>query len=235
MFYAAEVEVARALPAEPAALSSTSYALLGLLAVQPWTTYELARQMDRTLSRFWPRARSSLYEEPKKLVALGLAVAEPGATGRRPRTVYRITPAGRRSLARWLEQPGQGPVLEHEQLLKVFFAESGTTDDVRRQLAAARAWAAERHAVDVEVARSVLAGTAPFPARTAQNVVVGRFLGEFALLVDEWAAWAEGVVGDWPDDPAEAAPDLATVRRLLDRYERRAAGVPDAGTERPTL
>ena len=45
-----------------AALTSTSYAILGLLAVKPWTTYELAQQMDRALGRFWPRAESRLYE-----------------------------------------------------------------------------------------------------------------------------------------------------------------------------
>ena len=231
MFYAAGDHVTRG---RPGPLTSTSYALLGLLAVQPWTTYELARQMDRTLSRFWPRARSSLYEEPKKLVALGLAVAEAGATGRRPRTVYRITPAGRRSLAGWLQEPGEGPLLESEQLLKVFFAESGSSADVLRQLAAARAWAAEREAVDVEVARALLAGSAPFPARAAQNAVVGRFLADFAVLVGEWAAWAEGVVAEWPADPARAVPDLTTARRLLDRYERRHL-VPDAEMNRPTL
>jgi hypothetical protein len=32
-------------------LTTTSYALLGLLAVQPWSTYELTRQMDRSLGR----------------------------------------------------------------------------------------------------------------------------------------------------------------------------------------
>ena len=83
-------------------LTPTSYAVLGLLAIQPWTTYELAKQMDRTLNRFWPRARSKLYEEPKKLVAEGLAVAETGAHGRRPRTVYSITPKGRQALRAWL-------------------------------------------------------------------------------------------------------------------------------------
>jgi len=56
-------------------LSTTTYAILGLLAVQPWSTYELTRQMDRSLGRMWPRAQSKLYEEPKKLVALGLATA----------------------------------------------------------------------------------------------------------------------------------------------------------------
>ena len=85
--------------AKPADLTTTSYAILGLLALRSWTTYELAQQMDRALSRFWPRARSKLYEEPKKLVAHGLARATTEAVGRRPRTVYSITAKGRRALA----------------------------------------------------------------------------------------------------------------------------------------
>src|SRR3954469_4801336 len=97
-----------------AALTPTSYAILGLLAIRPWTTYELAKQMDRTLNRFWPRARSKLYEEPKKLVAQGLAEAASGANGRRPRTIYPITPAGRRALAAWLATDSAEPVFESE-------------------------------------------------------------------------------------------------------------------------
>ena len=64
-----------ATPAAPSSLTTTSYAILGLLAVKPWTTYELAQQMRRALGQFWPRAESKLYEEPKKLVAHGLARA----------------------------------------------------------------------------------------------------------------------------------------------------------------
>ena len=37
--------------------------------------------MDRALGQFWPRARSKIYEEPKKLVALGLARATPEEVG----------------------------------------------------------------------------------------------------------------------------------------------------------
>ena len=59
----------------PASLSTTSYAILGLLAIKPWTTHELVRQVDRSLRRLWPRAQSKLYEEPKKLVAYGYAKA----------------------------------------------------------------------------------------------------------------------------------------------------------------
>src|SRR4051795_2587089 len=87
-------------------LTTTSYAILGLLALKPWTTYELAQQMGRALGQFWPRAESKLYEEPKKLVALGLARASAETVGRRPRTVYSITPKGRRALRAWVPQPG---------------------------------------------------------------------------------------------------------------------------------
>ena len=41
-----------------------------LLAVKPWSSYELTQQMDRSLGRVWPRAVSKLYEEPKKLKAV---------------------------------------------------------------------------------------------------------------------------------------------------------------------
>jgi len=72
------------------------YAVLALLALQPWTTYQLATQMERGLGWIWPRAISRLYEEPKKLVAAGLATSRPGATGRRRSTVYSITPKAAR-------------------------------------------------------------------------------------------------------------------------------------------
>src|SRR4029077_18661350 len=63
-------------------LSPTSFAILGLLSIQPFTTYELAQQMDRTVSWFWPRAASMIYEEPKKLVAEGLATSQITFTGK---------------------------------------------------------------------------------------------------------------------------------------------------------
>src|SRR5687768_14299166 len=99
-------------------LTTTSFAILGLLAIKPWSSYELTQQMDRSVGRMWPRAQSKLYEEPKKLVANGLARATEERVGRRSRTVYSITAKGRRALAGWLHEPGVGPVLEFEQLLK---------------------------------------------------------------------------------------------------------------------
>ena len=206
-----------------AELTPTSYALLGLLAIKSWTTYELAQQMDRTLSRFWPRAKSKLYEEPKKLVARGLARATEEAVGKRSRTIYTITPKGRRALAIWVADPGAGPVLEFEQLMKVFFSDNGTTADLRRQLDDARAWAHERTLVNIEVGRSYLEDRGPFPERAAVNMIVGRFLDDFLESVDQWAAWANDTIDTWPEHPRDANADPAAVAETLKRAVERAA------------
>ena len=67
----------------------TSYAVLGLLAVRSWTTYELARQSERSLRWFFPRAERAVYQEAKRLVALGWARANKTSTGRRTSTRWR--------------------------------------------------------------------------------------------------------------------------------------------------
>ena len=198
-------------------LGTTSYAVLGLLAVRPSSTYELTRQMHRTVGRFWPRAESKLYEEPKKLVARGLAEAAQELVGRRPRTVYSITPAGREALAGWLSRPAAGPVLEFEQLLKVFFADSGTRADTLATLAGAAAWARERNEENLAVARAYLDGAGPFPGRAAQNLLVGTFLTDFYALVARWAAESAATVATWPEDPRAAEVDRAALADVVRR------------------
>lgn len=201
------------------ALTTTSYAILSLLAVKPWSTYELTQQMDRSVGRVWPRATSKLYEEPKKLVAHGLAEAEDQSVGQRPRTVYRITPEGRGALAVWLQEPGSGPVLEFEQLLKVTFAENGTKADALQTLQAARAWAAERNQENLAAARAYTAGVGPFQERVAQNHLGGRFLTDFYAMVAQWAEWATDQVGTWPDNPREAVPDQEAMEETTRRAQ----------------
>ena len=205
------------------ALTSTSYAVLGLLGARPCSTYELAQQMDRVLNRFWPRTRSKLFEEPKKLVAHGLARATSEKIGLRPRTVYAITPAGRRALTRWVAEPGAGPVLEFEALLKVFFAENGTTTDIRRTLAEVRAWAYERTVLDIEVGQAYLDGHGAYPERAAINHLVGHLLGALIATFDDWAVWAEGVTSTWPEEPALAVQDRDEQAKTVQRSRARAA------------
>jgi len=198
-----------------------------LLAIKPWSTYELTQQMDRSLGRIWPRAQSKLYEEPKKLVANGLAGVSEEQVGRRSRTVYTITDDGRTALADWLRKPGAGPVLEFEQLLKIFFAENGTKDDALVTLAATQEWARDRSAESLAVGREYLRRQGPFPSRMAQLNLTGRFLTDFYAMVGDWAAWAAGIVETWPDDLREVIPDVAVTEETVRRAAR--AAEPGAG------
>lgn len=196
-------------------MTTTSYAILGLLAVRPWTTHELVQQVDRSLRRFWPRAQSKLYEEPKKLVAHGYARAAEDPVGRRRRTRYTITAAGRRALRAWLAEPGAGPSLEFEQLVKIHFADQGSKADVLANLEAARAWVLEQNEGNLAAARAYLAGEGPFPERAALNQLPGRFLTDLYLAVARWVVWATEVVEAWPDDVREAPYDVAAAEEAL--------------------
>ena len=200
-------------------MTTTSYAILGLLAIKPWTTYELVAQVERTLRRFWSRAQSKLYEEPKKLVALGYARAVQEHEGRRPRTRYIITPAGRRALKAWLAEPGAGPELEFEQLVKIHFTDSGTKQDILANLAATLEWAHQQNLENLATGRRVVAGESPFPRRVAINHLVGQFLTSYYRMVAEWALWATSVVQTWPDDPTKAQLDPRVIQRTVREAE----------------
>jgi DNA-binding PadR family transcriptional regulator len=190
-------------------LTTTSYAILGLLAIRPWTTYELAQQMGRALGQFWPRAQSKLYEEPKKLVAHGLAKAAEDSVGNRPRTVYSITPRGRRALREWVPTESTPPALEMEHLVKVFFAEHGSKADLMAQLADLRTLVREKARQGVEITTEYLEGRGAYPERLPWLILVGTLLDDFDAMLDSWATWAIEVVASWPDDITQADPDLA--------------------------
>jgi PadR family transcriptional regulator AphA len=185
------------------ALTTTSYGILALLALQPWTTYQLATQMERSLGWIWPRAVSRLYEEPKKLVAAGLADSRPGATGRRPSTVYSITPAGRQALAAWLAEPGAGPVLECEALVKIAYADQGTRDGLLANLAALIEDTSAKLAFGQMIAASYLQGRGAFQERLPLSGLMWRFLWEYHVTVLQWARWARDQVQAWPEDLSE--------------------------------
>lgn len=214
-------------------MTTTTYAVLGLLAIKPWTTHELVQQVNFSLRRIWPRAQSKLYEEPKKLVALGYAEAQEEWVGRRRRTRYTITEKGRKALRAWLAMPGDGPSLEFEQLLKIDFADSGSKQDILANLAAALDWVQRENAENLVAGRAYLAGGGSFPERAALNLIGGRFLTDFYAMVADWALWATKIVETWPDDPRGVPLDLAEQRASLRVAERIADLTADAAeTER---
>src|SRR5581483_6027385 len=101
-------------------LSANSYAILGMVGLRTCTTYELSKLMETSFDYFWPRARSLVYAEVKRLAGLKLLKARRDFVGRRPRTTYSITKAGEQVLAEWLSTRPQVFALELEGLLRLY-------------------------------------------------------------------------------------------------------------------
>lgn len=198
-------------------LTTTTYGVLGLLAVRPYSTYELAKAMGLSVGRVWPRAESKLFEEPKKLVEHGYASAREEKVGRRPRTVYSVTPAGRRALAAWLSDPGKGPLLEFEGLVKLMFADHGSRADALATIARAKAWAVEMNAGSIAAGERFARGEGRYEERRAPTLLIGAFLTDFYALVAQWAEWAEAEVAGWPDDIASHRISPELTRAVLAR------------------
>jgi PadR family transcriptional regulator, regulatory protein AphA len=178
-------------------LSTTSHAILGLLSLRPWTTYELAKQVQRSLGWFWPRAERKLYEEPKRLVAAGLASSVQEMTGARPRTVYAISRRGRQALGRWLGEEPTPPVLEFEGMVKVFFADGGTLEQLRTTLESI-ADTAEAHLVELEMKIDELAAEGvTFAERVHLNSLGLRFILDHERTISVWARWALEQTASW--------------------------------------
>lgn len=186
-------------PRMPKSLTTTSHVLLGLLSIQPWSTYELAKQVDRSLGWFWPRTERKIYDEAKTLAESGHATATPQITGSRPRTVYAITAKGRRTLQAWLDESSAPPKLEAEALVRVFFADAGTLDQLRTTLdelaATARANLDELQAL-IEAADDA---NYPFAERRHINAIAIRFQLGYNQMISDWAEWATEQTDDWSD------------------------------------
>lgn len=178
-------------------LTTTSFAVLSVLAMRDHPTYELTRQARISLHYLWPRAESNLYAEAKRLVIAGLASARQEWNGGRRRTIYSITEGGRAALSDWLAQPSSPQRYESEALLKVFFAENGTSADLLRSIRAMRddALAAIEHFQ--QFADQYDAGQGQYPERFALSALVARLLSEQQAATARWAAWAEEIAATW--------------------------------------
>jgi DNA-binding PadR family transcriptional regulator len=197
-------------------LSTTSYAVLGLLALRDWTTYELAKQMQRTVDFVWPRGERKLYDEPKRLVEAGYARARKDSVGKRPRTTYTITPAGRRALKRWLSTDAAPMTIEFEGMLRVLFADQGDLEQLRRSIHAIAEQARTGRQQFAAMAEDILdSNGGEFPQRIHINALGMRFMIDHYDQIINWADWALGNVETWNDTTTPASTWGGTAREIL--------------------
>jgi DNA-binding PadR family transcriptional regulator len=179
-------------------MTTSSYAVLALLDLKPWTGYELTHQAKRSLRYAWPKSERLLYSEPKKLVELGFATVHQESTGGKIRNVYAITEEGVHALNEWTGTRTQPPRLEIEALLRVLFADHGSREDLLRALDELVSDIGEHHQAIVELMASYLDGGHPFPQRTHLSVLFATFQIEMFKTIERWVEFARGEIDEWP-------------------------------------
>ena len=220
--------------------SPATYGLLGMLAVRPWTGYELTRQVRRSLRFVWPTSEGHLYREQKRLVNLGWAVVEKEQTGRRVRNRYTITQAGRQALATWLATPPEEPHLQIEGVLRVFYADLGSPTDLRRSMSTTAEQAGSMLAELRGFVREYLADGGPMDMlergiggpgerrNFAGRTVFPERLPSVALTLDITTRLLEEIEHFFQVEgvtvPAGQSPDPAATRRRLQAILARAEG-----------
>lgn len=120
--------------------SRTKYAVLGLLTQGARSGYDLKKLIEASVAHFWSESYGQLYPILARLAADGLVRRRTiHQRPRPPRHVYALTPAGRRELQRWLEEPVPAEGFRSELLLKVFLGSAAGVDATRRHVERYRA------------------------------------------------------------------------------------------------
>lgn len=226
--------------------SPHAFGLLGMLAVRSWTSYELTHQVRRSLRFMWHTSEGHLYREQARLVSLGWATVEEESTGRRTRKRYSITQEGRSALAEWLSTEPQAPGFQIEGIVRTFFADQGSPDQLKAAMEStsrqARAMLEELLGFVDEYLeeggpmsmleqglsrpgdeREEFHGRPMFPERLPVVAVAVDVSTQLLALLDGFFAAAAEEVSAWADT---SDPDLASTTRARLEATRRRSRAP---------
>lgn len=167
------------------------YVLLGLLDAEPRYGYELKAVFERFLGGTWALNLGQVYTALTRLETEGLVTCEVVPQDGVPdRKVYALTKIGRAELARWADQPDDGPVRLREELF-LRIAVRSLSDPA----AAAQAIRAQRSEHLATLARVSDAGTDPELHPATSLLLEGAMLRLEADL--RWLDVAEDRLKGW--------------------------------------
>ena len=174
-------------------LSKPAYVVLGMIATGRRSGYAMSRTAKEATRHFWATSDGQIYPQLKKLADEGYITGETESQGGRDRHVYSLTDRGREALDEWLNS-GARPQLEFrdEGVLKLFFAEAVSVEQLRAQIAVMR----ERHRRAVETLTE-LRSKAGDQACAHLTLRFGLDLQEFAI---DWYDRLDERLAERPDD-----------------------------------
>ena len=172
---------------------SLRHAVLGMLADEPGSGYDLLKRFELAMSNVWPATQSQLYGELGKLESAGMIHVH--AEGPRGRKEYEITEAGRAELRHWLIEVPPSPAPRNGNLLRVYFLGAVAPDQARAYLETLGETARARETRLEELEASI-------DWDDADNSVYGRLVLEwgkrYSAMYREWVDWSVAQIKDPP-------------------------------------
>jgi DNA-binding PadR family transcriptional regulator len=115
---------------------SLRFALLGLLAVEPASGYDLKRAINRSTYFIWNATGPQIYNTLHKLREEGYLTSEVLAQTSKPdKQIHTITASGRAALEKFMSEPIRASVTRDEVLLRIFFGNFASKKTIKRELA----------------------------------------------------------------------------------------------------
>ena len=116
---------------------SLRFALLGLLAVEPASGYDLKRAINRSTYFIWNATGPQIYNTLHNLREEGFITSESKAQKGKPdKQIHTITAGGRAALKEFMGKPIRSSVTRDEVLLRIFFGNFASKKTIKRELEA---------------------------------------------------------------------------------------------------
>jgi DNA-binding PadR family transcriptional regulator len=119
-----------------ARLSTSSYAVLGLLSFARMSGYDLAAVAEHSAGQVWPLSKTQIYAELRRLSALSLIEGRDAEhSGGPAKTLFELTDRGEQELDRWLtSDASSGLRLRAPTVLKLLFGHRIAPEHARTHL-----------------------------------------------------------------------------------------------------
>ena len=114
--------------------NKSRFAILGILLEKPRSGYEILQFMKESTTHFWQESDASIYPMLKILEKEGKVVSQRESTGKRERSIFQVTDAGKKEFLAWMALPPEKENRRSELLLKVFFGGNTPSKEILKTL-----------------------------------------------------------------------------------------------------